>query len=98
MLSEDQLKDIELYKKIILYEIQQVVTNSDKIKDRLLHENIMAIIYLKIFYAYLQERKFENIEEAWRFMNDARGVIDKILYVNHDLLRKEPSFKNPANV
>lgn len=97
MITEEQTQDIEYCKKTLINEVEKINIISDKLKEHLTHEILISIIYLKIFSAYLQEKKFENLEEAWRFMNDMKTIIEKIFYVNSYLLRKKESLKAPVN-
>lgn len=93
MITIEQNQDIEYVKASLISEIEKVTTNSIPLKEQLTHEVLISIVYLKIFSAYLQEKKFENLEEAWKFMNDIKGIIEKIFYVNHFLYRLKHSYK-----
>lgn len=84
-MTEEQTKDIEYVKGSLILEIDNVVINSDKVKSELTREVLISIIYLKIFSAHLKEKRFDNLEEAWRFMNDIRGIIEKVFYVSNYL-------------
>lgn len=91
MLTEEQKKDTAYCKAMIVEEIAQAVENSNKLRDHLIKEVIVSIVYLKIFSAYLQEKKFESLEEAWKFMCDLKGIWEKVSYVNNYLARKQES-------
>ena len=91
MITQEQTQDIEFCRKKISAEIKKIEINSDKFTGKLSQEVLVSIVYLKIFSAYLQEKKFENLEESWRFMNDIKGIIEKVFYVNQYLLRVEES-------
>ena len=93
MITEEQTKDIEFCKTMLTKEIEKIKINSDSIKEKLTQEVLVSIIYLKIFSDYLQEKKFENLEEAWRFMNDIKGIIEKTFYVNEYLKRISESLQ-----
>lgn len=93
MLTADQTRDIEYIKKTLIKKIDQMVVDSDKIMDKLTPEVYMSVIYLKIFSAYLQEQNFTSLEEAWKFMNDIKGIIDKTYYVNFYLERVNDHLK-----
>lgn len=86
-MTEEQTSDVEFVKQALIAKISDVVALSAKLKDKLITEVIISIVYLKIFSAYLQEKKFDNLEEAWRFMNDTKGIIDKVFYVDNYMLR-----------
>lgn len=93
MITEEQKQDVDYCAKLLIEEVSKIVINSQAINKPLIPEVRMSIIYLKIFSAYLQEKKFESLEEAWRFMNDIKGIIEKIFYVNHYLTRIKESEK-----
>lgn len=97
-MTPEQSKDLEFYKNLLITEIKKIETNSDKFKGHLPQDVLMSIIYMKISSAYLQEKKFENIEQAWTFVNDMRGIIDKISYVSNYLNRIEDNLKASKNV
>lgn len=92
MLSQEQIEHIEYCRKNIISEIQKTVLNADKFQSILTLEGLIPIIYLKTCYSYLQEKKFENLEESWRFMNEIKGIFEKISFVNHYILRLQKPF------
>lgn len=94
MMTEENTKDIEYIKNGLLDEISKMKGRAATLKG-LPREVMISVIYLKIFSAYLSEKKFESIEEAWKFMNDIKGIIDKIFYVNHYLDRVGEYLKKP---
>lgn len=97
MLTEEQSADIEFCKKLVLSQINKIKEDSEKVKDKLISEVLLSIIFLKIFAAYLEEKKFENLEKAWRFLNDdIKGIIEKCFYVTHYLERINESMKANA--
>lgn len=93
MITEEDEKEVELCKSILIVEIEKIKINSDKLKDYIKPDVMIPISYLKIFHSYLNEKRFENIEDAWRFMNDIRGIIEKISYVNSNFQRIEEHVK-----
>lgn len=93
MITEEQNRDIEFCKKILIDEIVKIVSLSDKLKEKLTSEVLMSVVYLKIFSAYTQEKKIETLEESFNFMNSIKGVIEKIFYVNQYLQRLTESLK-----
>ena len=96
-LSEEQITDIEFVKNTLIAEIKKIQQNSDKLKELFDDEIKMSIIHLKFFSAYLQEKKFETIEDAWLFENnDAKGIIQKIMYVSGRILRLGPTKEQRA--
>lgn len=94
MLTEEQSQDIEFCRDNIISEISSVLVNSDKLKHLLTKEVMISVVYLRIFSAYLQEKKFDNLEEAWRFMNDLKGIIEKVFYIAHYFERLKESSKH----
>lgn len=81
-LSDNQSKDIEYTKSTLISEIDNIVSASEKISNRLSAEVLISIIYLKAFYVYIQEyKKIEDTLEAWKFMNDIDKVVSKVFYV-----------------
>lgn len=90
-LNEEQIKDIEFCKKTFIQEINTIAIDSAKIKIKLEREYLISVIYLKTFSAYLQELKIENVEQAWKFMNDIKGITEKITYVQHYIYRLSQS-------
>ena len=93
MITEDLKKEIQLCKDLFISEIEKIKINSDKFKDRITPDVLIPVVYLKIFSAYLSEKNFENLEDAWRLMGDIKGIIEKISYVNSYFLRIEESAK-----
>ena len=95
MLTEEQTKDIEFCKTVIITYIGNTIVKSDKLKEHLPKEVLMSIVHLKIFRDCFKEKQFENIEEAWRFMrDDMNSIVAKIFYANEDIKRVEESLKN----
>lgn len=95
-LSQEEFEDIEFCKKMILDEIQKVTVRSYKVKIRLSKEVLTSLIYLKIFASYLKTKKFRNVEEAWRFMNDLKGITEKVFYISNFVYRIEQSMQEEA--
>lgn len=93
MITEDLKKEVELCKSLFISEIEKIKTNSDKLKDHIKPDVLIPIVYLKIFSAWLTEKNFENLEDAWRLMNDIKGIIEKISYVNSNFQRIEDFIK-----
>ena len=81
-LTTEQTQEIDFCKKTLMGFISTILKDADSIKSELSAEVLITIVYLKIFSAYLEKQQFESLEEAWRFMNDIRGIIDKIWYVD----------------
>ena len=90
MITEEQSKNVAFCKNYLMEEIRKVVTNSNNFRDSLTGDIIVSIVYLDIFSSYLQDKKFDNLEEAWRFMQDIKGIIEKVSYVNNYLGRLQP--------
>lgn len=90
-ITEEQLRDIEFVKKAILEAAKKTQEKSEQLRQQLTSEVMISVVYIKFFSAYLQEKKFETLEDAWRFMNDVKGIIEKVFYVNHYLERVEES-------
>lgn len=86
MMTEEQSKDIEFVRGSLIKKIADLVASSTKLKE-LPEEVTITIIYLKIFASYLQEQKFNNLEEAWKLMTDTKGIIEKIFYADHYVFR-----------
>lgn len=97
MLTQEQNEDLDYCKKILTSEIDAVINNSEPFKARLSSEILISIIYLKTFSSYIQKQQFDNINEAWKFMNDIKGIIEKAFYVKHYILRLQDSLKSPKN-
>ena len=91
MITEKQLQRMEFCKKVLSGQIDTMIINSDKVKNKLTDEVLMSIAYLETFYDYLKEKNFENTADCWKFMNDIKGVIEKIFYVDNYLKRVEQS-------
>lgn len=87
MLTEQQTSDIAYVKKHLIEKISEVSVDYDILKEYLTHEVAISIVYLRIFSAYLEEQKFGTLEEAWRFMNDIKGIIEKLFYVSNYIIR-----------
>ena len=81
-LTTEQNKDIDFCQKVLLGIVSKAVEDAEKVKSSLSAEGLVSMVYLKIFAACLKEQKFENLEEAWRYMNDIRGIIEKVWYVS----------------
>lgn len=89
-LTKEQLQDIEYVKKTLLTELHKLVFIALKVRDKIhkdAPEIMIAVIHLKFFGDHLQKRKFRNIEDAWDFMNNLKGIVDKMSYVNNYLKR-----------
>lgn len=80
-ITEEQTKDIDFCKKTIQGFISKMFEDANKVKVNLSAEVWVSVVYLKIFSAYLEKQNFQTLEEAWRFMNDIKGIIDKVWYV-----------------
>lgn len=93
MITEEQRNDAEFCKNLLIAEIEKVRINAGLLKDHIEPDAMIPIIYLKMFSAYLSEKKFESLEDAWRFMVDIKGIIEKISYVNSNFGRISESIK-----
>lgn len=93
MITENQTKKLEYIKNILTSRIKRIILDADALKDKLAEEVNISLVYLEIFSDWLQEKKFETIEEAMRFMNDIKGIIEKIFYVDNYLNRVRESMK-----
>lgn len=91
MLTEEQKNEIEFAQTIYIQQVKECTDNADKIKHHLTNEVLLSVSYLKMFRWWLEAQKFDNLEHAWRFMNDIRGIIEKIFYVNQYIYRKSES-------
>lgn len=87
MMTDEQKKDVNDVKEMLIKKISDIVEVSNKIPNGINQEAVISITYLKIFSAYLKEKKFESLEDAWKFMKDIKGIIEKCFYVNHYLIR-----------
>jgi hypothetical protein len=94
-LSPEEIKDIEFVKNIIIKDIKKAAADTERLKEKLRKNNnneiFISVIYLKMFSASLQEKKFSTVSEGWKFMEHAGAIFQKIMYVNHFLLRIEES-------
>lgn len=95
-LSKEEAEDIEFCRKMIMAEIKKVTARSYKVKDKLGPEIITSLIYLKIFASWLSVKTFRNIEEAWQYMNDIKGIIEKVFYISNYVYMIEESMKAAA--
>lgn len=89
-LTKEQLQDIDYAKKTLLTELHKLVFIALKVRDKIhkdAPEIMIAVIHLKFFGDHLQKKKFRNIEEAWDFMNNLKGIVEKMSYVNNYLKR-----------
>lgn len=86
MITEEKDNDIQYCRNMIIDEIKKMVVNTDAVKSQLSPEVLISIVYLKKFSSYLQDKKFETIDESWKFMQDLNGIVEKIFYVNNYLL------------
>lgn len=93
MLTQDLIQEIEYCKKTISADIEDILKASDIIKNQLTKEVLISLSYVRIFSAYMNNKKFENIDEAWIFMNDIKGITEKIFYINHYIKRVYDSHK-----
>lgn len=91
--TEEHIRDIEFVKTTLINVIKRTQEKSEKLQEHITSEVMISIIYIKIFSSYLQTKKFGTLEEAWRFMNDVKGVIEKVFYIEHYLSRVEESLK-----
>lgn len=93
MLTEDQTRDIDFCKNFLIKEISHIEEDYEKLKDKLTGETMVSIIYLKIFSAYTKEQKITTLEESFKFMNDMKGIVEKISYVNSYFKRVKDHLK-----
>lgn len=94
MLTEEQTKDLEFCRDLLLDDIKKTVAESEAIKAKLTSEVLISLVYLKIFSAFMQEKgEFTSIEESWKFMNDIKTVIEKVYYVQHYIVRFKESLE-----
>ena len=97
MLTQEQTKDVEFCKTVIITYIGSTIVKSDKLKEHLPKEVLMSIVHLKIFRDCFKEKKFENIEESLKFMrDDMNSIVAKIYYANEDIKIVEESLENKA--
>lgn len=99
MITKEENEKIEYCRKMIIDEIQKMVINTEFFKQHLTPEVKISVIHLEIFSSYLKPKKFDTIEESWRFMEDLNGIIEKVFYVNNFLLhiKKELEKKELEN-
>lgn len=95
-LTQEEKNDIQYCKDVLITDIEKISEKASKLK-KLDQEIKISIIFLKIFSSYLKNKKFRNIESAWKFMNDIKGIIEKVLYVKHYLARVQESIKPVIN-
>lgn len=87
MITEELGKKLDACKSLIINEIAKTKATSDILKDHIKPDVMVPTLYLEVFALNLSEKKFENAEEALNFMNDIKGIIEKIAYVNVNLKR-----------
>lgn len=92
-LSQEEKNNIEYVRGIILGDIKKVTILAEKYRVKLGKEILMSVVYLQIFAAYLKQKKFKNLEQAWQFMNDIKGIIEKVFYVSNYIERIKESMK-----
>lgn len=82
-LSQEEKNNIEYVRDFILQEIKQTTLMADKVRVKLPKEILVSVVYLQIFASYLKKKKFKNLEQSWKFMNDIKGIIEKSFYVTN---------------
>lgn len=96
MISEELSKEVDYCKTVIQKEIDKTKSESEKFRKdgklELPDEVVISIIYLKVFSEYIQQKKIDDINDAWRFMHEeVRGVSEKVYYVKSYLQRLQES-------
>lgn len=89
-LTKEQLQDLNYCKDTLLTELKKLVWLVTKLKDKIhkdAPEIMIAVIHLKMFADLLQKKKFKNVEQGWEFMNNLKGIVEKMSYVNNYLKR-----------
>lgn len=93
-MNEQQAKKVEFVRETLISKISEVVATSERLNGKLITEVLISITYLEIFSEYLKKQKFESIEDAWRFMGDIKGIIEKVFYVDNYMQRVIESMNN----
>lgn len=92
-LTLEEKNNIEYVKDILLNDIKKATLQAEKFRSKLPKEVLISVVYLQIFAAYLKQKKFKNLEQAWQYMNDIKGIIEKVFYVNNYITRVKESMQ-----
>lgn len=95
-MTEEQIQDISFCKKTMITLIEEIIINADKVKSEITQEVWVSIIYLKFFSVWVPTQKIDTIDESWKFMNDIKGIVEKIFYVSNNLKRIKQSIEEKA--
>lgn len=96
-MTDPQNKQVHICKTILTQEIDKIKIHADKLKDYIKPDASIPIAYLVIFSDYIKEKKIDDLEEAFKFMKEIGGIIEKINYVNENFNRIYQHLKKVTN-
>ena len=92
-LSVQGKNNIDYIRGILLDDIKKTTIQAEKFRVKLPKEVLMSVSYIQIFAEYLEAEKFKTVKQAWQFMNDIKGIIEKVFYVSNYIKRVKESMK-----
>lgn len=89
MLTEDQKAKITYVKTFVISQINQLLLQSQRIKEHLSPEVAVPLIHLEFYSIHLEEKNLDTIENAVSFLGEVQAIITKISYAMDGVKRKE---------